>query len=163
MKLTFRNVEEKDWETIKEIYDWYAVNSIVTFHTEPVSINILREYVFIDHPRYRSFMIYDGDELAGYTYFTFYKKRPAYDRSAELAIYLKPDYCGKGIGSEIIPFMEEEARKAGLKNILAVVTKGNDASVALFDKFGFERCAYFKNIGEKLGQILDVIGYQKEL
>jgi phosphinothricin acetyltransferase len=62
-----------------------------------------------------------------------------------------------------VKFLERNAGEAGLKNLLAIITGDNAGSIALFSNAGYTKCADFKNVGEKFGKILDVVGYQKEL
>lgn len=148
---------------VKAIYDWYIKNATATFHTEPITLEQLQEFIFIDHPLYKSFLIHADGELAGYCFLTYHKKRPAYDRTAEISIYLKPELAGKGIGKAGLKYVEAVAKEVGLKNLVGVITGDNLSSMALFEKAGFIKCAHFKNVGEKFGKVLDVVAYQKEI
>ena len=163
MDIRFETLKNSDLTEVKKIYDQYIINTTVTFHTRPVSIEELKQFICIDHPRYKSYLILCDDNMAGYCYLSCYKNREAYDRTAEIAIYLKSEYCGKGIGQMAFRYLEEEAQKVGLKNIIGNVTGSNRESMALFEKLGYTQCARFKNIGEKFGSLLDVVSYQKEL
>ena len=163
MNLEFRKLTEQDLTTVKEIYDWYIAHSTATFHTEPIRIAELKEFIHLDHPIYQSYLIYANQEVAGYCYFTYYKKRQAYDRTAEVTLYLKPEMHHKGIGRATLEYLESVARKSGLKNLLGIITGENSGSIALFQKCGYTQCAHFRNVGEKFGRVLDVMGYQKEI
>ncbi|SFW17258.1 phosphinothricin acetyltransferase [Sinomicrobium oceani] len=163
MKITFRELQQEDFPEIKKIYDWYIAHSTATFHTEPVTITELKEFIYTGHPLYIAALIYADDEIAGYLYMTPYKKRQAYNRTAEVTLYLKPEMSGKGIGRKAMNYLEERAVVNGLKNLLGIITGDNTASISLFEKCGYTRCACFKNVGEKFGKILDVVAYQKEL
>jgi phosphinothricin acetyltransferase len=163
MNITFRELTASDFPSIKEIYDWYIENSTATFHTEPIQLKELQEFIFINHPLYKSFLIFSGQEIAGYCYFTYYKKRQAYDRTAEVTLYLKREFHHKGIGRAALDYMEAIAKEIGLKNLLGIITGENHGSIALFEKSGYTKCAHFKNVGEKFDRILDVVAYQKEL
>jgi len=163
MKLDFKNIQEKDLPLVKEIYDWYIENSTATFHTQPISLDELKELLYFDHHLYHSFLIYADEELAGYCFTTHFKKRQAYNRTAEVTIYLKNGFSGKGIGKKTLHFIEEKAKNNGIKNLLGIITGDNTGSIALFSKCGYFECANFKNVGEKFGKILDVVGYQKEI
>jgi phosphinothricin acetyltransferase len=163
MDITFREIKEEDFPVIKEIYDWYIAHSTATFHTEPIRIAQLKEFIFINHPVYNSYLIFKEDELAGYCFLTYYKNRQAYDRTAEVTIYLKPEFCGKGIGKIAMDHLEQVARRNGLKNLIGIISGDNDGSIALFEKSGYSKCAHFKNVGEKFGKVLDVVAFQKEI
>jgi L-amino acid N-acyltransferase YncA len=163
MDVVFREIKEEDFPAVKEIYDWYIANSTATFHTEPISTEQLKEFIFIGHPWYQSFLIHAGKELAGYCFLTYYKTRPAYNRTAEVTIYLKADYCHKGIGLKALNYLERRAVANGLKNLIGIIAGDNEGSIALFEKAGYLKCAHFKNVGEKFGKVLDVVAFQKEI
>ena len=162
-RVIFKEVKERDLPYVKEIYDWYIANSTATFHTEPISLDQIKEFVYMNHPLYQSFLIYYDKEFSGYCLLTNYKKRQAYDRTAEITIYLKPEYCGKGIGKTALYYLENVARKKGLKNLIGIISGENIQSIILFENAGYTRCAHFKNVGEKFGRVLDVVAYQKEI
>ncbi|MBX2962760.1 MAG: N-acetyltransferase [Cyclobacteriaceae bacterium] len=163
MHISFTHLTTDQLPEIKAIYDWYIKNATATFHTEPITLEQLQEFIFIDHPLYKSFLIHADGELAGYCFLTYHKKRPAYDRTAEISIYLKPEFAGKGIGKASLKYLEDVAREIGLKNLVGVITGDNTSSMALFETAGFLKCAHFKNVGEKFGKVLDVVAYQKEI
>jgi phosphinothricin acetyltransferase len=163
MNIEFRKIQEKDLPVIKEIYDWFIKNSTATFHTEPISIDQLKEFIYINHPLYNSWLICIGKEIAGYCFLTYYKKRQAYDRTAEVTLYLKTEFHGKGIGKVAMDYLEKIAIENGLKNLIGIITGDNVSSIALFEKSGYTKCAHFKNVGEKFNKILDVVAFQKEI
>lgn len=163
MNIQFRPITETDLSKVKAIYDWYVENSTATFHTEPVGIDQLKSFIYLAHPVYRSYLIYKENEIAGYCFLTKYKDRPAYNRTAEIALYLSPDFQGHGIGKAALNKMITVAGEAGLKNLLGIITGGNNTSIRLFESSGFQKCAHFKNVGEKFNQILDVVAYQLEI
>ena len=163
MDIRFKEIEEAELVTVKTIYDWYVAHSTATFHTEPIRIDQLKEFIYIGHPLYKSYLLYIGGEIAGYCFLTNYKKRQAYDRTAEVTIYLKPDFCGKGIGRVALAYLEERAKEAGLKNLIGVISGDNQGSIILFEKSGYAKCAHFKNVGEKFNKVLDVVAFQKEI
>lgn len=148
---------------ITSLYNYYVLNTTATFHAHPLSAGEMRELVFFDNPKYGTFFISQGEQLLGYLIITQHKKREAYDGTAEVTIYLKPDCTGKGIGSTALQFAEEIAGKAGIHVLVATICGENAASIRLFEKNGFVKCAHYKEVGKKFGQWLDVVAYQKIL
>ena len=163
MSVQFQELKEQHLPQIKSIYNWYVYNSTATFHTQPVDLDELKSFIYIGHPTYKSFIILLGSEMAGYCYLTRHKPRQAYDRTAEVTIYLKPEFQKKGIGRLALTHLENQARTVGLKNIIGGISGDNLGSIALFEKAGFKKCAHYKNVGEKFDKILDVVAYQKEI
>jgi L-amino acid N-acyltransferase YncA len=163
MNIKFSDIQEQNLPEVKAIYDWYILNTTATFHTEPIRHEELQEFIYFNHPLYRSYMIYADSKTAGYCLLTNYKKRQAYERTAEVTIYLKPEYCGKGIGKKALIHLEESARANGLKNLIGIISGDNEDSIKLFERRGFSKCAHFRNVGEKFNKVIDVVAYQKEL
>lgn len=163
MNITFTEITTGDLPRINQIYTWYILNSTATFHTEPVRDEGLLDFLYINHPRYKSYLILQEGDLAGYCFLTAHKKRQAYDRTAEVTVYLDPEVRGRGIGRVALDHLETAARSVGLQNLVGVISGDNIGSIRLFEKSGYEKCAHFKNVGEKFGMVLDVVAYQKEL
>ncbi|MCF3110223.1 N-acetyltransferase family protein [Niabella sp. CC-SYL272] len=161
--ITLKELAVADLPVVKQIYDWYVLHSTATFHTKPVTIDELREFIYIGHPRFKSWLILNQEQPVGYCYLTNYKKRQAYDKTAEVTIYLVQDCNAKGIGKAALTQLEAHAHAAGFKNLLAIISGDNDQSIHFFEKNGYFKCAHFKKVGEKFGKVLDVVGYQKEI
>ena len=161
--VVFMPVAETDLDTIRKIYDHYILNTTATFHNEPITLPELKEFLFIANPKYPSFVMKDHDRIIGYCFLTRFKKRQAYDRTAELSIYIQPEYTGRGIGVLALRFLEDAAKNAGIHTLIGTLCGENHASIRLMEKCGYARCAHLKNTGEKFGKILDVVMYQKEI
>ncbi|HYQ55946.1 MAG TPA: N-acetyltransferase, partial [Draconibacterium sp.] len=61
-------LEEKDLSLIKDIYNYYIANSTATFHTGSVTEDELKGILPIGDSRFRSFLIYFENVVAGYCY-----------------------------------------------------------------------------------------------
>ncbi len=161
MNVKLIDLKEGDFNLVKEIYDYYIINSTATFHTDLISIEELKSIILTTHPKYKSFLIDYGGKTCGYCYISQYKRRQAYDRTAEITIYLKPEYSGKGIGKESLDKLEKIARSNNICVLIGIIAGDNQASIKLFEKCGYEKCAHFKKVGQKFNKILDVVAYQK--
>ncbi len=146
---------------IKNIYDYYIENTTATYYTEKIPISELKEFIPVNHKKYKSFLIKCDNEPCGFCYFTHYKTRQAYDRTAEVSLYLKPEYTGRGIGKEVLKHLEKVAKENGISVLIGIISGDNENSIKLFAKSGYEKCAHYKQIGEKFNKILDVVSYQK--
>lgn len=161
--ITFKSVEEAHLNEILEIYTYYILNSTATFHIDSISVEQMKEIVNLNHSFYKTFVIYLDDTLCGYVLFTQHKKREAYNTTAEVTIYLKPEFSGKGIGTTALSFIENEAKIAGIHALIATISNENIASIKLFEKNGYFKCADYKEVGKKFGRYLDLIAYEKIL
>lgn len=153
----------KEWHLpkIQEIYNYYVLNTINTFHTHALSIEEIKEMVFLEKPKYKTFVINKNNDICGYMTLTQHKKREAYDDTAEVTIYLKHGVIGKGIGSLGIQYIEKYAKTNSFHVLIASICGENKKSIKLFERNGYKKCAHYKEIGKKFGQLLDVVAYQK--
>lgn len=161
MDCSFYPMEEAYLTDVLQIYTHYVLNTTATFHSRPLTRQEMREIVLFDTERYKTFVILADSELCGYVLITQHKKREAYDGTAEVTIYLKPDCHGKGLGSLALKHIEQYAKSQKLHVLVATITGENQASIGLFAKNGYVKCAHYKEVGQKFGRLLDVVAYQK--
>lgn len=161
--LKFKEICESEYKQILDVYNFYIQNSTATFHLHDLTLDEIKANLPKINDIYKVYTIYFKDEFCGYCYLNNWKPRQAYNRSAEITLYLKPEFHGNGIGRKALEFLEEKAVASGLKNLLGVITLENTASIKLFEKMGYEKVGHMKNIGEKFGRLLDVVTYQKEI
>lgn len=145
-----------------ELYNYYVKNTTITYHIGYVHKKEFRNIVIPDD-NYESYAILDEGVFQGYVLFTKWKSRQAFDRTAEVTVYLKKEASGKGIGTKAVTFIEERAAKKGIKVVVSLICGENIESIHLFEKLNYVKCAHFKHVAEKFGRVLDLICYQKEL
>lgn len=163
MSICFLPIQQKDLPAVTAIYNYYVENTTATFHLAPVSEEEVEETLRLNHPVYQSFVICENDVVCGFCYLGQFRKKEAYDISAEITLYIKAGFTGKKIGVKTLHFMEEKARQLGLKNLVGVITSENSGSIKLFERCGYFKVGHLKNIGVKFGRTLDVVSYQKEI
>ena len=163
MNLTFAPTTEADVALLLPVYNHYVRTSTATFHTEEIDLDTFRALLFPGYPRYDSWTIQVEGALAGYVILARYKPREAYDGSAEVTIYLDPAFPGQGLGSAALVFVEKTARQRDFHNLLAIICGENTASIRLFEKHGYQKCAHYHEVGKKFGRWLDVVSYEKLL
>lgn len=153
-----RPVKESDAGQLCAIYNEYVENTTITFEEDPVSTpemanrieNITSNYPWLVHVV--------NDKVTGYTYASRWKERSAYRHAVETGIYLDLTSVGQGIGTQLKKALLEQLREKSIHTVISGIALPNAASIALFEKLGFEKVAHFKEVGYKLGQWVDV-GY----
>jgi L-amino acid N-acyltransferase YncA len=98
--------------------------------------------------KYKTFLVYNKADknIIGFCFLTQFRKKPAYDKSSEIGIYLKPEKTGQKLGHTIIKFLEEYAKENQIEVIMASVSGENVNSSKLFNRMGYERCAHYEKI-----------------
>jgi len=159
----FTSMQEKDLPAVLDIYNHYIVTTTVTFDPGPISMDTLRTRILLDHDLYKAYMIHHRGRIAGFCFLAQFKKLEAYDRTAELGVYLKPEFTRQGLGTKAVKQLVEVAAASRLKTVIASISGENEASIELFRKLEWEQCANFKKVGEKWGKAIDVVFFQKLL
>lgn len=158
----FVKINEGHIAEILEIYNYYILNTTVTFHSTPMTEEEIKEAVFFTDPKYQTFVIMtEDDSICGYALLSQYKDREAYDGTAEITVYLKPDYTGQGIGSLAINYIEDVANQNDIHVLVATICGENKESINAFKRNGYSKCAHYRELGKKFGELLDVVAYQK--
>ncbi len=161
--ISFKELDESELKEVLDIFNYYIHNSTATFFEKELDISDFRPLVFFSENFYKTFVIKDNDDIAGYCLLGSYKSRCGYAQTAEITIYLKPEFCGKGIGSKAITFIDQFAKNHNIHVIIAGVCTENKSSMQMFLKNGYEQCAWFKQVGFKFGRYLDTAYFQKVL
>jgi L-amino acid N-acyltransferase YncA len=156
-----RNVKESDAEAICDIYNKYIEDTGITFEETPLQADEMVSRIGIVTQNYPWLVYEENERVLGYTYASKWKERAAYRYSVETAIYLDSDHVGKGIGSLLIDKLLrvlETLEDKSIHGVIYGVALPNPASVALCEKFGFQKIAHFKEVGYKFKKWIDV-GY----
>jgi len=161
MNIQYSEIRESDFEFVKGIYDYYILNTTSTYFTDKISIDELKRFIPLNHEKYKSYLIKVDDAFCGFCYLAQYNKRQAYDRTAEVSLYIHPEFTGKGIGAFVLNHLEEIALQKNISILIGIISGDNDRSIKLFERCGYEKCAHYKQIGEKFNKLLDVVAYQK--
>jgi L-amino acid N-acyltransferase YncA len=156
--MLIRTATEADAEAICDIYNYYVTNTIITFEEEAVSIEEMNQRICETLEILPWIVLEEDGEVAGYAYASRWKSRCAYRYSVETTVYLSNKLTGKGFGSMLYENLIAELRKSSIHSLIGGIALPNGASVALHEKFGFEKVAQFKEVGWKFNQWIDV-GY----
>lgn len=73
--IIFEEIRNEHLPFVLEIYNYYVLNTTATFHSRELSINEMKEIVFFENPKYKTFVINENGEISGYVLLTQHKKR----------------------------------------------------------------------------------------
>ena len=102
-------------------------------------------------------------ELAGYAYASPFRARRGYRFTAETSVYVRSALQGAGVGAALYRPLIETLVAQGFTQAIAAISLPNEASVRLHERFGFERCGVYRQVGWKLDQWWDVGLWQRRL
>lgn len=155
-----RDFKAKDTKQLLDIYNYYVLNTIVTFDIEPLTLKAFTKKLTRINKDYPCIVFEEKNEILGYAYGSKWRPKPAYKQTVEATVYLKNGEQGKQIGSRLYRKLLDLLELEGYHIVLGGLTLPNDASVKLHEKFGFKQVAHFKEVGRKFDTWLDVAFWQ---
>jgi len=154
-----------DMPALNDLYNHYVLHTPVTFDVEAVTMDDRREWFshFGATGRYRLLVADHDGRVAGYACSKTLRDKRAYETSVETTVYVADGLGGRGIGSALYAELFDVLAGEDVHRAYAGITMPNDASVALHERFGFRRVAYYTEQGRKFGRYWDVAWYEKPL
>ncbi len=156
-----REATFSDASAITAIYNYYILNTTLTFELYPITRGetIKRMEKFKEVGPY---LVYEKDgETIGYAYVSRFRERQAYQHSVESNIYLKNDWCGKGLGTRLYSELLSQV-SLQCHAIIGEIALPNEAGVRLHERCGFRKVAHFSEAGWKFEKWIDVGFWQRE-
>jgi phosphinothricin acetyltransferase len=159
--LKLRSARREDLDAIMEIYNEAIIKTVATFDTEPKTYEEQKKW-FDDHELKNPILVAEMSRvIVGWASLSKWSDRCAYSDTAEISLYVREKYQGKGIGRRLIASIIKEGEKTGLHTIIARITEGNESSLHLHRSVGFTHIGTLKEVGKKFGKRLDVHLMQK--
>src|SRR4030042_449703 len=165
MSVTIRPARTDDLPRLAEIYNYYVVNTVITFDLEPVRMEERREWFqqFAPTGHYRLLVAENAGKVVGYAGSFQFRTRKAYDSTVETPVYCAPETVGRGVGSALYAALFEALRDEDLHVAIAAIAVPNPASIALHERFGFTLAGVLHDVGRKFDRYWDVAWYEKRL
>lgn len=157
MNITYREAEPSDAGKFLEYSKIVGSETDnLTFGAEGLPLTISQEADFIrkfaGNPGSIMIVAFDEGELIGTGAVSVVSGKPRFAHRREIAISVRKDYWGKGIGTGIMNVLMDFARKSGAEVLELEVRSDNEAAISLYKKFGFEKIGtnekFFKINGE---------------
>jgi L-amino acid N-acyltransferase YncA len=161
-----RPVADSDVPDIREIYNYYVTNSVVTFDEKKWTLAQWRDKLAYLKKLDLPFLVAESPtgQILGYALVQPMSSKSAYRYSVENSIYLGQAAAGKGLGRALLEALITASEDKGIRQMVAVISdKGAEASIALHEKLGFVEVGRMGRVGFKFGRWLGTIYLQKSL
>ena len=159
--MQIRLAVEADLPEIIEIYNAAIPSRLATADLEPISVESRRDWFRSHSDRYPVWVITDSDrKIIGWLSLQMFYGRPAYHKTAEVSIYVAPEYQGKRLGKKLLNHAIAMCPKLDISKLVGFVFAHNAASRRLFTSFGFEEWGFLPQIAEldSVEQSLIILG-----
>ena len=145
-----------DAREVRDIYAPSVTDAFISFETQVPAIEEMRariEKTLATHP----WLVHDeGGRILGYAYGSKHRERGAYQWSADVSCYVRPEARGRGIGKALYVDLLRRLEAQGFRNAYAGIALPNEASVRLHESVGFEAIGVYRGVGFKNGAWRDV-------
>ncbi len=145
---TVRDATQSDLPEIVTIYNQTIPGRMVTADLEPVSVEQRQVWFETHSPAKHPLWVAEHDRIVGWLSFGAFHSRAAYDMTSELSIYIDEAERGRGLGAYLLNRAIAHAPSIGLKNLVGLIFGHNTPSLALFERFGFERWGTLPDVAE---------------
>jgi len=152
-----------DVEAIRAIYNVEVTGSTATF--DMVERTAAEQMEWLDHHSgaHPAIVAVSDGEICGFGSLSSYRERAAYATSVEDSVYVHEGWRRKGVGVLLLEELVVLARGHGFHTVIGRIAGGNEGSVLLHERCGFQVIGVEREVGRKFGRWLDVTLVQKLL
>jgi L-amino acid N-acyltransferase YncA len=154
-----------DLPAINDIYNQAVRMRYCTADLDEISLEKRKKW-FEGHQsdKYPVFVAIENDRLVGWICYSAYRAgRRALESAAEVSYYIHEDHLQKGMGSQLMQFVIDEAPKFQFKSLFAILLAANLASLKLLEKYGFERWGLMPHVADIDGETCDHLYYGRKI
>jgi L-amino acid N-acyltransferase YncA len=162
--MIIREAKESDLSSIVEIYNAAVPTRRATADLDPISVESRREWFKKHDPeQYPLWVVTVEGRVVGWLALQMFYGRAAYRKTAEVSLYIAPDYQGCGLGKLLVEYALDRCAKLDISTLICIIFAHNEPSIRLFEKFGFQRWGYLPGIAELEDLQADVMILGKKL
>jgi L-amino acid N-acyltransferase YncA len=157
--MMIRLAQMSDLPAIVEIYNQAIPSMRSTGDTQLVGVEDRKAW-FAEHlPDEHPIFVADVDgQVAGWCSLSAYRPgRAALRLTAEISYFVGSTYHRRGVGTALVKHAIAACPALQIRHLFAIVLEGNEASLRLLDKMGFEQWGYLPRVanfdGKEVGHL----------
>jgi phosphinothricin acetyltransferase len=153
-----RAARRGDLSQIVEIYNSTIPTRMVTADTEPVTVESRTRWFEEHTPASRPLWVIEAEgQIAAWLSLSSFYGRPAYNKTAELSVYVHHAFRRRGLGTYLLNQAVAGAPALGISTLLGFIFAHNEPSLRLFKELGFSRWGELPRVAELDGVERDVV------
>ncbi len=149
-----REAQENDLEAIVQIYNAAIPDRIATADLEPVSVFSQRSWFFSHNSESHPIWVIENlnedqnSQILGWLSLQPFYGRIAYHKTAEVSIYIDPDFQNQALGKLLLAHAIENSPSLGISTLLGFIFGHNQPSLKVFKHFGFTQWGFLPKVAE---------------
>jgi L-amino acid N-acyltransferase len=159
--VVIRLAGESDLPAINDIYNHYVFHSTCTYQNEPEPLDARHAWFHHHGAKHPVTVAIANGHIVGWGSLSAYHPRAAYQNTVENSVYVHHQQHRRGIGSLLLKDLIDRATNLGHHAIIAAIDGEQAGSVALHERFGFQKVGHFPQVGFKFDRWLDVVYLQR--
>jgi phosphinothricin acetyltransferase len=158
VKLLIRDAVEADLLAIVEIYNATVPTRMVTAELEPTTVGARLPWFREHSPDKYPFWVAESERrVVGWLDFKKFLPRCAYRPTAEISVYVREDFRGRGVGKCLLQQAVARAPSLGITALVGLIFGHNESSLRLFATLGFERWGLLPAVAQLDGVKRDLV------
>jgi L-amino acid N-acyltransferase YncA len=163
--MLIRFAQMDDLPALVDIYNQSIPSKKSTGDTQPLRVE--DRLIWFGEHRQDAHPIFVAEvkgQVAGWCSLSAYRPgRAALRFTAEISYYIAPTHHRRGIGRALVEHALAACPGLGIRHIFAIVLEGNQASLNLLEKMGFERWGYLPRVADFDGNEVGHLYYGRHL
>lgn len=162
--LTLRPATRDDVSAILDIYNHAVIHTTASYDQEAVTLQQRLEW--FDRRvkgQWPVVVAVAGGQVVGYGSYGTFRDKVGYSKTVEHSVYVAPGQQGKGVGTQILTWLINQARAEGYHVMLGSIDAENAGSLRFHAQQGFVEVARMPQVGYKFGRWLDMVFMQLTL
>lgn len=162
--MIIRDATELDVPTLTAIHNDAIVTTTAIWDETPVEVHERAAWLAERQGAGFPVLVAEIDgAVGGYTTYGQWRPKSGYRLTVEESVYVLPSHRGLGLASSLVDASISHAREHGFHQMMAMIESGNELSIALHARRGFEVVGQMDQVGRKFDRWLDLTVMQLRL
>ncbi|HEU4745635.1 MAG TPA: GNAT family N-acetyltransferase [Anaerolineales bacterium] len=163
--MIIRFAQTDDLPAIVDIYNQSIPSQRSTGDTQPLRVEDRLTWFEEHRPdRHPIFVAEVDGQVVGWCSLSAYRPgRAALRFTAEISYYLAAAYHRQGIGTALVQYALAACPAIQIRHLFAIVLEGNQASLKLLEKMGFEQWGYLPRVADFDGKEVGHLYYGRHV
>jgi phosphinothricin acetyltransferase len=126
-EIEFRPVRFEDLPQVRDIYNYFIRNTVITFDDKPLDLNYWQDkQEMLEKFELPFIVMIKGPEVIGFAYVAPWRAKAGYLKIVENQIYLLPSATGKKLGGKLMKALLDACEIQGIKEVIAARFRHSD-------------------------------------